>query len=34
LLYRGEMTEFDRRVNELPQARREFLLKKRASMAP
>jgi len=34
LLYRGEMTEFDRRVNELPHARREFLLKKRASMAP
>lgn len=32
LLIRGELTEFERHVNELPQARREFLLKKRASM--
>ena len=32
LLQRGEMTEFERHVNDLPQARRAFLLKKRASM--
>lgn len=32
LLQRGEMTEFEKRVDDLPQARREFLLKKRASL--
>lgn len=32
LLYRGQLTEFDQQVKALPQARREFLLKKRSSM--
>lgn len=31
LLERGELTEFEKRVDDLPQARRDFLLKKRAS---
>jgi hypothetical protein len=32
LLYRGELTEFERQVNTQTQARREFLLQQRAAL--